>query len=171
MSTTSLQLNDILMSVAFVFNAECMNCFLSHLIENSDLLYSKLLIAKHIVRENLLSIKSVQMQFVKSSMLERRKIKMELEIEKMEENKMLNSPMRKRYIRFLRGCIYLLFYHYARPISSLFIIDEILVWPNLRFVSYCSSEISFLIFLGMCGLALRYVLRNIVSLLVLLSAV
>ena len=171
MSTTSVQLKDVLISVLFVVNVECVNCFLSHMVENSDRMYSKLLIAKHIVMENLSSIKSVQMQFVKSSMLERRKIKMELEIEKMEDNKTMNLPTRKRYTRFLRGCIYLLFYYYYRPISSLFIIDEILVWPNLRFVSYCSSEISFLIFLGICGLALRYVLRSIVSLLVLISAV
>ena len=116
-----------------------------------------------VIQADLSDIKSEQLEFVKKTKLERRKIEVDKKIEKAEADYSDLVRQWRRVFRFARGLVYILaaIYFTQEPVVML---DGVLLWPYTIFNSTCSVALSAWTILPICGFAIRYFYRAIVPL-------
>ena len=114
------------------------------------------------VLAKLADIKSVQLDFVTNSLLERKKIKLEKEIETLKDEHKDRLPGIKRLFRFLRIVVYAAFMHFFAS-QPLLVIDSILFWPYAPFASSCNMSMNVVTLLPLSGFAFRFLLRGILT--------
>ena len=117
------------------------------------------------VMAKLAEIKSVQVDFVANSLLERKKIKLEKELERVKDEHKESLPGIKRVFRILRIVIYCAFMHFFSS-EPLIIIDSVLFWPYAPFASSCNMSMNVLTLLPLSGFAFRFLLRSLLTSLV-----
>jgi hypothetical protein len=117
----------------------------------------------HLLSE-LAAIKSEQLEFVKKTKLERKKITIEKEMEKIKFDYNDASPKWKRFFRASRFAIYAAaaVYFTATP---LIMVDKVVFWPVPLFQSSCSVVLTSWSVLPMAGFAFRHLLRALAPLL------
>ena len=114
-----------------------------------------------IIQADLSDIKSEQLEFVKKTKLERKKIEVDKKIEKAESDHSNLVNKWRRIYRFVRGFLYALAAVYFTH-EPLLMVDGVLLWPYTIFNSTCSVALSAWSFLPICGFAIRYVFRAII---------
>ena len=112
------------------------------------------------VMAKLAEIKSVQVDFVTNSLLERKKIKLEKELERVKDEFSESLPGIKRVFRVIRLVVYGAFMYFFTQ-EPLIIIDSILFWPYAPLASSCNMTMNVLTLLPLSGFAFRFILRGI----------
>ena len=108
----------------------------------------------------LASIKSVQVEFVKSSLMERQKIKAEKDLENAKYKYKMSLPRKKTIFRVIRIIIYTMFSYFFTQ-EPIIIIDSILFWPYSAFASSCNMQMTVWTLLPLSGCAYRFLLRSL----------
>jgi len=105
-------------------------------------------------------IKSEQLEFVKKTKLERKKLALEKAMEKVKSDYAVAAPRWKRLFRIIRYVVYgaaLAQFSF----DPLVMVDKALFWPLLPFSSTCSTALSAWAVLPMAGFASRHLLRSL----------
>lgn len=114
------------------------------------------------VMAKLAEIKSVQVDFVTNSLLERKKIKLEKELERVKDEYSESLPGIKRVFRIIRLLVYGAFMYFFTQ-EPLIVIDSILFWPYAPFASSCNMTMNVLTLLPLSGFAFRFITRGILT--------
>lgn len=117
------------------------------------------------VLADLAEIKSEQLQFVKKTKLERRKIQIDKAIEKVKHDYHAAAPKWKRSFRVLRIFVYAAAMVYFSR-DPLVMVDTIIFWPLTLFASSCSTVLSAWTVVPIAGFAFRHLYRAMLPLLV-----
>lgn len=112
----------------------------------------------------LASIKSVQVEFVKSSLMERQKIKAEKDLENAKHEYKTRLPRMKMAFRVIRVIVYATFAYFFMQ-DPIIIIDSVLFWPYAAFASSCNMQMNVWTLLPLSGFAIRFLLRSIAPIL------
>jgi len=113
---------------------------------------------------DLADIKSEQLEFVKKTKLERKKIAIEKEMEKIKFEYNDTSPKWKRFFRAARVAVYVVA-AVCFTSAPLIMVDKVTFWPvPMLFQSSCSVVLNSWTVLPMAGFAFRHLLRAITPL-------
>jgi len=112
------------------------------------------------VLADIAQIKSEQLEFVKKTKLERKKLAIEKAMEKVKADYSAAAPRWKRLFRTIRYVVYgAAIVHFSfDPVAM---VDKALFWPLLPFSSTCSTAISAWAVILIAGFALRHLLRSL----------
>ncbi len=108
----------------------------------------------------LASIKSVQVEFVKSSLMERQKIKAEKDLENAKYKYKMSLPRKKMAFRVIRVVTYAAFAYFFTQ-EPIIIIDSVLFWPYAAFASSCNMQMNVWTLLPLSAFASRFLLRSV----------
>jgi hypothetical protein len=116
-----------------------------------------------LVMAELSKIKNEQLEFVKKTKLERKKISFEKDIEKIKLDYIEAAPKWKRFFRSLRFVVYGVgILHFSQ--EPLVMMDKVMFWPIAPLSSYCSIVLSAWTVLPIASFAFRHLLRAIAPL-------
>jgi len=112
------------------------------------------------VLADMAQIKSEQLEFVKKTKLERKKLAIEKAIEKIKADYSNAAPRWKRIFRTIRYVVYgAAMLHFA--LDPVVMVDKALFWPLLPFSSTCSTALSAWTVIPIAGFAFRHLLRSL----------
>jgi hypothetical protein len=148
--------------LGFAFAFETLRVLLGLIAGREPKIIYELTRERYRVLAKLADIKSVQVDFVANSLLERKKIKIEKEIETQKMNFTDNMPGIKRVFRIIRIIVYVVF-AYLFTHQPLLVVDSILFWPYAPFASSCNMTMNVWTLLPLSGSAFRFVVRGIVT--------